>query len=388
MSMTDLAGHMGVTVATMSLAIDRLEAQGLRAPRPRSRATAAASCCASPPAGVRVREAKSVLDPVRVEQVLAQLSPADRDAALEGLRARWRARRTLTCIERARAPRRTLMKWMLFASSLALVALVVVIAARRRRCCRAITWRAARCALKRAPAEVWTPSIARRPAPDVAGRRLESQPPRRLVTRVKETEKMFGGTWTIADRSPEHVARSRLRPCTITEDGWVANPIFRFMSRFVFGHYATMDGDAENVARLNEDVQLPGRRTLSQDRHETAEQLNGDGSHAEARGRLGHRDGAGGAAERRQPARLHPRRHGDAPHRHRRRHRLPSPHAHPAGHRRRRRPAVPPLDQGRRSDHPEGARHLRVHDVARSAGRCLLRGNADRQAAADQHARS
>ena len=31
--------------------------------------------------GVRVREAKSVLDPVRVEQVLGQLSPADRDAA-------------------------------------------------------------------------------------------------------------------------------------------------------------------------------------------------------------------------------------------------------------------------------------------------------------------
>ena len=35
MSMTDLAGHMGVTVATMSLAIDRLERQGLRAARPR-----------------------------------------------------------------------------------------------------------------------------------------------------------------------------------------------------------------------------------------------------------------------------------------------------------------------------------------------------------------
>jgi len=37
------------------------------------------------PAGVRLREAKSVLDPVRVEQVLAHLSPADRDAALRGL---------------------------------------------------------------------------------------------------------------------------------------------------------------------------------------------------------------------------------------------------------------------------------------------------------------
>ncbi len=28
---------------------------------------------------------------------------------------------------------------------------------------------------------------------------------------------------------------------TITENGEVYNPIFRFMSRFVFGHTATMD---------------------------------------------------------------------------------------------------------------------------------------------------
>jgi len=38
-----------------------------------------------------VREANSVLDPVRVEQVLAQLSPTDRVAALKGLRALARA---------------------------------------------------------------------------------------------------------------------------------------------------------------------------------------------------------------------------------------------------------------------------------------------------------
>ena len=90
MSMTDLAGHMGVTVATMSIAIDRLERKGYarRARDPRDgrrvllRATAA---------GMRLREAKSVLDPVRVEQVLAQLSPGDRAAALKGLRLLARA---------------------------------------------------------------------------------------------------------------------------------------------------------------------------------------------------------------------------------------------------------------------------------------------------------
>jgi DNA-binding MarR family transcriptional regulator len=84
MSVTDLAGHMGVTVATMSLAIDRLEQRAYvrrdRDPRDRRRVLLRVT-----PAGVRLREAKSVLDPVRVEQVLAHLSPADRDAALRGL---------------------------------------------------------------------------------------------------------------------------------------------------------------------------------------------------------------------------------------------------------------------------------------------------------------
>jgi DNA-binding MarR family transcriptional regulator len=84
MSMTDLAGHMGVTVATMSLAIDRLQRKGYtrrdRDPQDGRRVLLRAT-----PAGIRLREAKSVLDPVRVEQVLARLSPADRAAALNGL---------------------------------------------------------------------------------------------------------------------------------------------------------------------------------------------------------------------------------------------------------------------------------------------------------------
>ena len=34
---------------------------------------------------------------------------------------------------------------------------------------------------------------------------------------------------------------------TITEDGEVYNVIFRFMSRFVFGHHATMDAFLKNL---------------------------------------------------------------------------------------------------------------------------------------------
>lgn len=90
MSMTDLAGHMGVTVATMSLAIDRLEDKGYvtreRDPKDRRRVLLRVTG-----GGVRVREAKSVLDPVRVEAVLAQLSPADRAKALAGLAVLARA---------------------------------------------------------------------------------------------------------------------------------------------------------------------------------------------------------------------------------------------------------------------------------------------------------
>jgi DNA-binding MarR family transcriptional regulator len=84
MSMTDLADHMGVTVATMSLAIDRLERrQYVR--RDRDAGDRRRVLLRVTPTGLRLREAKSVLDPVRVEQVLGQLSPADREKALTGL---------------------------------------------------------------------------------------------------------------------------------------------------------------------------------------------------------------------------------------------------------------------------------------------------------------
>ena len=89
-SVTELAGHMGVTAATMSLAIDRLERRNYvrrdRDPRDRRRVLLRVT-----PAGVRLREAKSVLDPVRVEQVLSHLSESDRNAALNGLELLARA---------------------------------------------------------------------------------------------------------------------------------------------------------------------------------------------------------------------------------------------------------------------------------------------------------
>ena len=73
------------------------------------------------------------------------------------------------------------------------------------------------------------------------------EPPSRLVMRIADASLPFGGTWTY-----------ELRPIadgtelTVTEDGEVYNPIFRFVSRFILGHYATIDGvltDARKALR-------------------------------------------------------------------------------------------------------------------------------------------
>ena len=64
----------------------------------------------------------------------------------------------------------------------------------------------------------------------------ESVPATRVVSRIADPDLPFGGTWTYdlrADGTGTHV--------TITERGEVYNPIFRFLSRFVFGHTGTME---------------------------------------------------------------------------------------------------------------------------------------------------
>lgn len=80
----DLAAHMGVTAATMSIAIDRLERKGyvvrLKDAKDRRRVHVRLTT-----AGVRVREASSVLDPARVEALVARLSEEQRTRAIEGL---------------------------------------------------------------------------------------------------------------------------------------------------------------------------------------------------------------------------------------------------------------------------------------------------------------
>ncbi len=83
-TLNDLARHMGVTAATMSLAIDRLERKGYVA-RLRDAADRRRVHVRLTPPGVRVRDASSVLDPPRVEALVARLTDDEREVAIRGL---------------------------------------------------------------------------------------------------------------------------------------------------------------------------------------------------------------------------------------------------------------------------------------------------------------
>ena len=66
-----------------------------------------------------------------------------------------------------------------------------------------------------------------------------AEPPRRLVVRIADRDLPFGGAWEyVITPDAADATRSRV---TVTERGYVSNPIFRFVSRFVMGHYASLD---------------------------------------------------------------------------------------------------------------------------------------------------
>ena len=65
---------------------------------------------------------------------------------------------------------------------------------------------------------------------------VESSPPGGWQVRIADPDLPFGGTWTYTIRSEAGGARLE-----ITENGEVYNPLFRFISRFVIGHTATIE---------------------------------------------------------------------------------------------------------------------------------------------------
>ena len=78
----------------------------------------------------------------------------------------------------------------------------------------------------------------------------EDVPGQRLVTRILNTDLGYSGKWTY-EFLPEG-DRTRVK---ITEDGEVSNVLFRFMSRYVFGHTSTMDSYLSSLSkRFGENV--------------------------------------------------------------------------------------------------------------------------------------
>jgi hypothetical protein len=65
-----------------------------------------------------------------------------------------------------------------------------------------------------------------------------------MVTRIRDTDLGYSGQWTYSF-TPENGGTL----VTITEDGEVSNVLFRFMSRYIFGHTATIDGYLESLAK-------------------------------------------------------------------------------------------------------------------------------------------
>jgi len=72
----------------------------------------------------------------------------------------------------------------------------------------------------------------------------EDVPNQRMVTRILDTDLGYSGKWTYVFAAENGGTR-----VTITEDGEVSNVLFRFMSRYIFGHTATLDGYLSSLAK-------------------------------------------------------------------------------------------------------------------------------------------
>ena len=81
--------------------------------------------------------------------------------------------------------------------------------------------------------------------------------PAELTIRTVNSDLAFGGTWM--HRISPTAAGSLL---TITETAWIANPLFRFMFRYVFGPASTVDASLAALGRhLGTHVQPRAPRT-------------------------------------------------------------------------------------------------------------------------------
>ena len=83
-SLNSLATHMGVTPATMSIAVDKLVDKGFLQ-RERSKDDRRKILLRLSPEGSQLREAQTLLEPERVREMLALLPEAEQEAGVLGL---------------------------------------------------------------------------------------------------------------------------------------------------------------------------------------------------------------------------------------------------------------------------------------------------------------
>ena len=73
---------------------------------------------------------------------------------------------------------------------------------------------------------------------------IDDVPGQRMVTRIVDQDLGYSGTWTTVFTREGDGTRVR-----ITENGEVSNVMFRFMSRYIFGHTSTIDTYLTSLAR-------------------------------------------------------------------------------------------------------------------------------------------
>jgi hypothetical protein len=79
---------------------------------------------------------------------------------------------------------------------------------------------------------------------DVTYELAEDVPEQKIVTRIIDENLGYSGSWT-TELTPENGGTK----VTVTENGKVTNVLFRFMSRYVFGHTASIDGYLQSLAK-------------------------------------------------------------------------------------------------------------------------------------------